>query len=267
MTDNSALLAFAKELAHDAGEIMLKYFYADDKGVETKQDGSSVTIADKEINQLVIDRVAEHFPEHGVLAEEGSSHENRRELWVCDPIDGTKDFARGVSTALFSLAYVVDGEPQVAVVLNPFRNKLYSAIKGEGAFVNDQPLQVSGTASFKDANIAFSANYKELKIRRTFFDRVLDDGAKITLVGGSFFRAMLVASGSADATVFPGLSAHDVASSKLIIEEAGGRVTDLAGKDQRYDGPTLGAIISNGLLHDELVARVADFGAENFKGH
>jgi myo-inositol-1(or 4)-monophosphatase len=267
MQDTTQALEFAKKLAREAAEIMTQYFDADDKKVELKANASQVTIADKLINQLVIDQVAAKFPSHGVLAEEGSRHEDRKELWVCDPIDGTKGFILGIPTAMFSLAFVVNGRPEVAVMLDPFHDRLYTALRGKGAWANDIALHVSKHATLKGAHIVGPASYKELKDRRTFFDRLLEVGASQLSVPGAVFRSSLVAGGGIEAHLFPGRSAHDIAAAKLVVEEAGGKVTDLYGKEQRYDGRIYGAIISNGHLHDELVKLLKDFGPENYIGY
>lgn len=267
MQNTEEILTFAKALARDAGAIILEYFYGKDMGVEFKQDTSPVTLADKQINQVVIDRVAAEFPEHGVLAEEGSAHEERNELWVCDPIDGTKSFIQHIPTALFSLAYVVNGDPQVAVIYDPFQDRLYSAVKGEGAQCNDTPTRVSAGAELEKASVGIATSYKELKHRRAFFDDLLERGVNQVIVPGNVFKSSLVISGNIDGYVFPGKSAHDVAAAKLIVEEAGGKVTNLRGEAQRYDGPIYGAVISNGHLHDQLVDALKAFGPENYVGY
>jgi fructose-1,6-bisphosphatase/inositol monophosphatase family enzyme len=267
MQDTTDLLDFAKSVAREAGVIMLKYFDTDDKDIQTKADASPVTIADKLINQLVLDKVAEKYPEHGVLAEEGSQHEDRNQLWVCDPIDGTKGFIQHIPTALFSLAFVVDGSSEIAVLFDPFQDKLYSAARGKGASMNEVVLTVSAQPTLAGALVSLSGSYKELKARQPFFDSLVDHKAEIVMVPGNVFRSTLVATSGVDAHIFPGKSAHDIAASKLIIEEAGGKVTDLYGKEQRYDGKIYGAIITNGHIHDEVVELLAAFGPENFVGY
>jgi fructose-1,6-bisphosphatase/inositol monophosphatase family enzyme len=139
---NQEYLDFAKRLARDAGDVMLKYF--NQSGISHyKGDDTIVTKADTEINQMVIDRVREAYSEHGVYGEEDSFGRDKNTLWVCDPVDGTAMFARGVPTAVFSLALVKDGEPQVGVVYDLFTDRLYSAVKGEGAFCDDTPISVN----------------------------------------------------------------------------------------------------------------------------
>jgi fructose-1,6-bisphosphatase/inositol monophosphatase family enzyme len=261
------LLEFAKMLARDAGQIITAYFDLANKQVETKADESPVTIADKKINQLVIDRVQAAYPTHGILAEEGSADADRQQLWVCDPIDGTKSYIQGIPTAMFSLAYVEDGVPLVSVLYDAFQDKLYTASKGGGAFCNDVEIHVSALAELKGASIAGMGSYNQIVERRAFFDSLAARGAQTVIVPGNVFRNGIVATGSIEAHVFPGCSAHDIAASALIIEEAGGKVTNLRGEPQAYNQRIYGAIVSNGLLHDELVQLLKDFGPEKYVGY
>lgn len=265
--DLDSLCSWAERLARDAGNVMREYFNASQKGIETKHDKTPVTEADKKINDLVIARVNQDFPDHGVLGEEASAHADRKKLWVCDPIDGTEGFILGLPIAMFSLAYVVDGEPTVAVMYEPLLDKLFSAVKGKGAFENGEPIRVSETASLDGANVAFSPRLKQFFAQEAFYRPVVEAGIRDVLITGEAFRGGLTASGRIDAHIFPGRSAHDTAALKLIVEEAGGKVTDLHGNEQRYDQKTYGAIVSNGHLHDQLVKLVGDYGPEKYVGY
>jgi fructose-1,6-bisphosphatase/inositol monophosphatase family enzyme len=266
-TDNNVILNFATDLAHEAGAILLHNFNTADKDVQMKEDSSPVTIADKKINQLVIDRITSSFPDHGILAEEGSQNENRKHLWVCDPIDYTKGFIRRIPTAMFSLAYTVDGQSVVAVIFDPFQDKLFSAVIGQGAQMNGRPISVSHCSDIKTATVATINDYKQLRERRELFDKFQDMGTSQLIAPGNVFRSTLVASGDADAYIFPGKSAHDVAAAKLIVEEAGGKVTNLHGEEDKYNGRIYGAIVTNGHLHDQLVSLIEEFGPENYIGY
>lgn len=263
------LLAWAEALAHRAGEIMRAYFDSStaDKRVEKKSDRTPVTIADKKINDLLIERVAADFPEHGVLGEEASAHENRKKLWVCDPIDGTAGFILGIPTAMFSLAFVVDGEPLAAVMYEPLLDKMFTAVKGKGARLNGNSLHVSDGDLLRDARLGVSSSTLKHPTGRAFFEALLSVGVKPVIVPGEVFRGGLTAAGKIDGHIFPGRSAHDVAAEKLIVEEAGGKVTDLFGHEQRYDGKIQGAIVSNGLIHQALVDQLAAFDPEKYLGY
>lgn len=267
MQTNQDLVEFASELAHDAGKIITEYFYhADRSDVHEKDNKTLVTEADMQINQLVIDRLQATYPMHGVLGEEQSYEAERSDLWVCDPIDGTHGLIQGVPTALFSLAYVVDGTPQVAVMFDPFQDLLFSAVQGNGAFCNGLRIHVSDRQVLEGATIGAAASYGQVKKRMPVYDWLADRKASLMLTPGNVFKSGLVTRGLIDGYIFPGRSAHDIAAAALIVAEAGGKVTDLDGKEQRYDRAIRGAIISNGHIHDDLVQAVATLGSEHFLG-
>lgn len=266
--NNQTLLQFAVQMAHDAGDIMREYAGKARESVQTKSNNTPVTEADTKINQLLIDRVQATFPDHGVLGEEDSINADRSQLWVCDPIDGTAGFILGAPTAMFSLAFVVDGQPQVAVMYEPLLDKMFTAVKGQGAQLNGQPVHVSASDSLQHASVGVTASVGQIFARKPFFDALLKEEAFISTVPGNVFKASLVAQGLMDAFVFPGRGAHDIAAEKLIIEEAGGKVTDLDGNEQRYDRAIRGAVVSNGgHIHEALVTLLKDYGTEQYLGY
>ena len=260
-SDYSSQLAFAKDLALQAGGIMRQYFWGNDQQVTQKADTTLVTVADTTINQLVIDQVNARFPQHGVRGEEASVRLDSNELWVCDPIDGTNGFTTGEPTAVFSLAYVVDGVPTVAVTLDPFQNRLYSAVKGQGTLCNDEPVHVS-QRDVQGALIAGPGSFGEIDRTIDLFRALRDAGMRVRMFGGAVFKGNLIADGRMDGFVFPHRGAHDMAALKLIIEEAGGKMTDIEGNEQRYDQPLRGAVASNGVIHEHLLQAVQAHGID-----
>jgi len=264
--DYDTLLAFASGVAKDTGVIMRRYFHDADQHVTRKKDKTVVTVADTAVNQLVIQRVAETYPTHGVLGEEASDHNGRRELWVCDPIDGTNGFTIGEPTAAFSLAFVVDGVPMLAIAYDPFQDRLYSAIKGRGSYCNGVALQVSD-CGLDEAVMAMSGSFDETMKHLGLCQQLTAAGATLRMFGGIVFKGCLVAEGKIDAVVFRYRGAHDIAAVKLLVEEAGGKVTDLYGNEQRYDQPLRGAIISNGVAHQQLLEIMSAYGTEQYLSH
>lgn len=244
---------FAEMLAKKAGDIMREYFTVGVK-YEMKSDNTPVTMADLKINDLVINEISEKFPDHSIQGEEGNRIVDKSEyVWVCDPIDGTKPFMLGIPIATFSLALVKDGEVIVGVVYDPFCNRLFSASKGNGSYLNGTKISVSKTEklenSFGEQEIYRPGKYNiEAMVSELFSKNI-----RMMQLCAIIYPSALVAAGQIDFTLFPHITAHDVASIKIIVEEAGGKVTDMYGNEQRYDRPVNGAIISNGLLHDELV--------------
>jgi len=240
-----------------AGETMLDYFDKD-KQVEIKDDNTPVTIADKKINNMVINKIRETFPEDGVIGEEGSYGEDCKRVWVCDPIDGTAAYERGEKESVFSLALVIDGEPKMGIIFDPFTNKLYKAIKGQGAFCNGSKLVVNSNKLGKASKVGVSwwkgAKYDTRSKIDELAQKIGFETPPLT-VKSIANSAMKVASGELDVVVFPGTEGCnvDMAAAKIIVEEAGGKVTNLFGESQRYDRDIDGAIISNGVVHDDFV--------------
>ena len=247
-------LEFAKKIAKDAGNIILKYFNMDDNGSSYKGDKTIVTLADKEINSYLIEKVKEKFPEHSVDGEEENFGESNY-VWVCDPVDGTAMYARHIPIAVFSLALVVDGTPIIGVVYDAFTDNLYTGIKGKGAFKNEKKINVNDILLDDMRSVSNFDMWPESTYN--MYDAIRDLGQKTYFVSvGSVIRAcMCVASGEFNLAIFPGTTHKncDIAAVKVIVEEAGGKVTDLFGNDQRYDKSINGAIISNGLVHNETV--------------
>jgi len=250
-------LAFAKELAYEAGDIMKKYFRVDQQ-VEIKDDNTPVTIADKTVNDVVIEKIQAAFPNDGVMGEEASWHTGSERLWVCDPIDGTIGYTMRIPTSMFSLALVIDGKPVLAVAYNPRVDELYHAVLGGGAYMNNQPIKVSSKAWSEGTRITTSSHEGIFRNKELLLT-LKDQGVYVHALLGLVHQGCLIAEGGIEGRIFLYNGAHDIAAVKLIIEEAGGKVTDLDGNEQRYDQPINGAVMSNGLIHDKLLEIYANF--------
>ena len=254
MEQNAKYLEFAKDIAYKAGEIMIKYFKGDNQA-SYKFDQTIVTKADTEINQYLIQRVKETFPTHSVDGEEEQFGKSDY-VWVCDPVDGTAMYARHIPVAVFSLALVIDGVPVVGVVYDPFTDSLYSATKGQGAYKNDEKISVNDITLEDMRSVSNFDMWPEAEYN--VFDVIKELGKKTYFVGvGSVIRAcMCVANGDFNLAIFPGTKHKncDIAAVKVIVEEAGGKVTDLFGNEQRYDQNINGAVISNRIVHEEVVS-------------
>ncbi len=252
-------LETATELADSAGRIMLKYF---DTGVAVslKADNTPVTIADETINQMVIDRIASQYPTHGVIGEEASVEKPNSSLqWVCDPIDGTLPYTLGIPTNVFSLALVEDGTPIVAVVADPYLDRTYTAVRGEGAFCNDVRIAVSDKTTFKGAimNVSGRSARNAVALGGPIYAKLESLGTRMLHHSSLVYEAVQVAVGTFEAAVFTKRSPWDAAAGALLVTEAGGVVTDVNGSPQRYDQPINGTIFSNGEIHHELQQIVA----------
>jgi len=163
-------------------------------------------------------------------------------------------YARHVPVAVFSLALVIDGNSKVGVVYDPFTDNIYTAIKGEGAYKNNEKIFVSDIILNDKKSIVQFDMWPEAEYNISEVVSELVKKTYVVGIGSVIRAAMLIASGEFTAAVFPGTKGKncDIAAVKVIIEEAGGKVTDLFGNEQRYDRDIKGAIMSNSKVHDEI---------------
>ncbi len=236
---------FALKIAKQAGKNIRDNF-ALGMAKQYKSDYSPVTVTDLKNNKLVIDQVAKHFPGHSVLGEEASNIiKGSRQTWVCDPVDGTVPFSHGIPTCVFSLALVDDGRPILGVIYDPFMDRMFFAEKGKGAFLNGGKIKVN--KSNMDRAVVGWSNKGTTEMRKQF------PNVPVVTLWSICYEGILVASGELNACFYDHINAHDIAALKIIVEEAGGKVTDKFGREQRYDGRINGALVSNGVAHNELL--------------
>ena len=252
-------LALAHELADAADAITLNRFGALDLVVESKPDLTPVSDADRAVEQAIRTRLASSRPGDAVLGEEDGETGTGPRRWVVDPVDGTKNFIRGVPVWASLVALQVDGEVVVGVVSAPALGRRWWAARGLGAFAGGslgqaRHLHVSAVSSLADASVAYSSltGWEE----QSRLPGLLQLSREVwrTRAYGDFWSHVLVAEGAVDASFEPEVSLWDLAPLQVVVEEAGGRFTDLAGR-ARADGGS--AVCSNGLLHDEVLDRLA----------
>ncbi len=257
LAGKSAPLELALTLAERSGEIMRKNFVRNMRK-EWKDERSPVTETDLAINALVIEEIKKRYPDHSILAEEGSDHDESHEyVWICDPVDGTHNFSHGLPTATFALALMRDRQPVLGVILDPFEKRMYWAEKGKGAFLNGQPIHVSSATSLKKTLIGLGKT-RALKNLFPVMDELYQRGVSMITGLSIHYFSTLVAAGEFSASIFGGESAHDMTPGKILIEEAGGRTSDLYGNvPARFDTDMLGQVCSNGPMHDEIISVLA----------
>lgn len=247
----SAELGFANGLADIADEISMRYWRRSDTSVRSKADGTPVTQADEEIERVLRKEIAAAFPEHGVLGEEEGEHTGTSGArWILDPIDGTKNFSWGIGVWGTLIALEVDEEIVAGVVSCPGLGERYSAGRGLGATRNGETIRVSQTDDLSSARVAFTAidTFAE-QGRHEQFMRYITSSAHNRGIGDCYGH-MLVASGCLDAMVEPRLSVWDLAPLIVIIEEAGGRFTDIDGNNTIYGRSV---VSTNGRVHEAVL--------------
>ena len=244
-------LALAQRLADAADALTLDRFRAQDLHVDAKPDLTPVSDADLAVEAEVRRLLAAERPDDAVLGEEHGLTGTGPRQWVVDPIDGTKNFVRGVPVWATLVALLVDGVVSVGVVSAPALGRRWWAARGLGAFADGRPIRVSSVAALSDAHLSYSSltGWEE----QDRLDGLLDLSRRCwrTRAFGDFWSHVLVAEGAVDASFEPEVSLWDLAPLQVIVEEAGGRFTSLAG-EARPDGGSV--VCSNGLLHDEVLA-------------
>jgi histidinol-phosphatase len=245
-------LAFANELADAAGEIGLSLF-GTDLDVKLKPDHSPVTEADVAIEAMVRTRVRERYPADAVLGEEGGLEGEGERRWIVDPIDGTKNFTDGIQIWATLIALAIDGDPVLGVVNAPALGERYQAVRNGVAALNGRPIAVSRADRVSRALVLYGEARQWLDGPYAPNVRELLREARRNRAFGDFWGHMLVARGSADVMLETELATWDFAAVKVIVEVAGGRVTTYEGAPLRHGGSVLS---TNGVLHDEIVARL-----------
>lgn len=254
--DLAADLALALTLADHADVLSLASFRSTDLVVDTKPDLTPVTEADRGVERALRELLAAERPGDGILGEEYGTAGSAVRRWILDPIDGTKNYVRGVPVWATLIALLSEGDVVVGVVSAPALGRRWWAARGLGAYTTDptssepRRLRVSAVSTLADASFSYSDGVG-------WAERGAADGLAALLAGtwrqrayGDFWSHMLVAEGAVDVAAEPQLESYDMAALIPIVEEAGGRLT-------AYDGGSaLGggcALSSNGILHDDLV--------------
>jgi histidinol phosphatase-like enzyme (inositol monophosphatase family) len=248
------LVELAKLAARASAGVILPHFRSG-LDVQSKADGSPVTIADKNAEQCILDLIREHRPNDGWLGEEfGSEEGSSGYRWTIDPIDGTLAFVHGVPLFGTLLAVQKNEQTLVGLINMPALDEMVIGVSGAGTFYNGQPCRVSQTADISQATIVSSSFTTLLEYNRDQgFDSLVRQ-AKEARTWGDCYGYLLVATGRAEIMVDPILSPWDIAPMGPIITEAGGKLTGLDGGE---GFPMAHALASNGLLHSQGLAAFA----------
>ena len=231
MNDRHEVLAFSQAIARQAGALMLAELKRSGGPQQHyKQAGQElVTEADIKVDRLICEAIARHYPDHQILAEESAPDlsalsSTNTPLWIIDPIDGTVNYAHDHSHSAVSIAWLDGGQVQSAVVYNPFSDEMFSASRGDGAFLNDQKIRVGDKTDMR--RVLFATGFPYIKedmarlIRR--LDIMLNHCADLRRIGSAALDICWVAMGRLD-VYYENLSIWDFAAAQLIAQEAGAR--------------------------------------------
>jgi len=246
------LLSVAKQAARRGGDVLLSRFRSDFK-ISKKGRIDLVTEMDIEAERVVVEEITRHFPEHGVIAEEGGIRlGDGRSRWIIDPLDGTTNFAHGYRFFCVSIALEVDEDLVLGVVLDPVTQETFSAVQGQGAFLNDNPIRVSSESNLEDSLLCTGFSYQEQEISRNleFFNRLIFRARAIRRDGSAALDLCYLACGRFDGYWELSLNCWDVAAGVLIVQEAGGMVTSFNGSPCSIHDREI--LASNGRIHTSL---------------
>lgn len=260
-------LRIAMKLARDAGGAVMARYQKSDLAIQSKGAEGPVTEADRAAHRLIVNELTEAFPGDAVLSEEGEDDPRRLAggpAWIVDPLDGTADFIAANGEFSVLIGYVVRGMPVVGVVYQPVGDALFYAVKGEGAFVEveEKPparLRVSDVQNLARMTAVASRNHRSKHVDQVL--KAIGPAREITC-GSVGLKITKLVLGDADFYFHPSKMTKlwDTAGPQIILEEAGGVLTDFAGRLLRYDLPQLahahGLAASNAQAHEELLERV-----------
>ncbi|MFY9559853.1 MAG: inositol monophosphatase family protein [Terriglobales bacterium] len=255
MTSSQAtsLLSAMQSIAREAGALLLNYFHQRVQ-IEYKGAADLVTVADRKLEALILERIRQQFPTHDVMGEEGTRIDTGSDYkWYVDPLDGTTNFAHGFPVFCVSLAVEYRGRRAAGVIYDPTRDEMFAAEAGKGATLNGQPIHVSSTSRLAECLLGtgFPSQKRHKNPNIYFYHHLTLRTHGVRRAGSAALDLCNVACGRFDGFWEFNLNPWDTAAGVLIVEEAGGRVTNFSGGPFQLDSRE--TLASNGLVHDALV--------------
>lgn len=248
----NSYLEVAVETAQEAGKILSEEF-GSPPDISYKGDVDLVTQADKRSERAIVARLLKYFPDHAIAAEEGLGRENDSEFrWHVDPLDGTTNFAHGYPCFAVSIALARGGEVLAGVVFNPVHNELFAAARGEGATLNGRKIHASKIETLSTSLLCtgFPVHKRQATPNiRYYYDFTMRSHG-VRRDGSAALDLACVAAGRFEGFWEFGLKKWDTAAGVLLVEEAGGQVSDFAGQPYALGGPVI--LATNGRIHEEM---------------
>jgi myo-inositol-1(or 4)-monophosphatase len=248
-------LEAAIEIAREAGQILREEFSRPPQISYKGNEVDLVTQADKRSEQAIVSRITKLFPDHSIAAEEGTGHESASEFrWHVDPLDGTTNFAHGYPCFCVSLGLAQRDALLAAVIYNPISEELFAATRGEGATLNRKTIHVSKNATLGTSLLCtgFPVHNRKGTPNLHYYGDFTMCSHGVRRDGSAALDLAFVAAGRFDGFWEFGLNKWDTAAGVLLVEEAGGKVSDFAGQPYQLGGPVI--LATNSLIHEEMRA-------------
>jgi len=253
-------LTHMQDLARQAGGLLMSFFGK--VAIEYKGDADLVTKADRASESLIVEHIRQRWPDHDLIGEEGSRTETGSDYrWYIDPLDGTTNFAHGFPVFAVSMGLEYKGERVAGVVYDPTRDELFAAEKGSGAFLNDAPIHVSKVSTLGESlsGTGFPSHKRHKNPNIHFYHEITLKTHGVRRAGAAAIDLCSIAAGRLDAFWEFNLNPWDTAAGVLLVEEGGGRVTDMHGGPWQLDSRE--TLASNGVVHEAFVNLMADIFA------
>ncbi|HEX3876403.1 MAG TPA: inositol monophosphatase family protein [Bryobacteraceae bacterium] len=242
----------AVEIAREAGALIANY-YERRVPFESKGEFDLVTAADRASEKLIVERLRAHFPSHGIVAEEGGGYESPSEYqWFVDPLDGTTNFAHSFPLFNVTMALAKGDDIVTGVVFDPMKNEMFTAERGSGAYLNNRRIHVSGVKRLAESlsSTGFPSRKRQHNANIYFYYQLAMASHGVRRTGTAAIDMAYIASGRADFFWEFGLKPWDMAAGVLLVQEAGGRVSDMHGAKHSVTKSD-SVLADNGLLHGE----------------
>lgn len=250
-------LLLAIEAAKAAGEV-IKKGYGNIQKTEDKEDGAKgiVTDVDKKSEEVIL-KILQKKSNYAIFTEETGNIKGKDGLWVIDPIDGTTNFSRGIPLFCVSIALMKQNKIELGVIYNPILNELYYAEKSKGAYLNEKRIYVSKKDSLKGSVIIINHGYEQTdKERAIEVTKNLYKDCSLRRFGATAYELCFVANGSTDGFMSSGDELYDYTAGLVLVEEAGGKVTDWKGNGWNNSNSFI--LASNGKAHDKLINKLSN---------
>ena len=241
-----------QDIAREAGVLLMSFFGK--VSIEYKGEVDLVTKADRASEKMIVERIRKQWPDHDLIGEEGSRRETGSDFrWYVDPLDGTTNFAHGYPVFCVSMALEYKGERIAGVVFDPNRNEMFAAAKGSGAQLNGQPAHVSSTPRLKESLVAtgFPSHKRHKNPNINFYHQITLRSHGVRRAGSAALDLCYTACGRFDAYWEFNLNSWDTAAGVLLVEEAGGKVTNFSGGP--FEIASREVLASNTVLHEEVL--------------
>lgn len=250
-------ITLAKKIAIDAAReagIVLNESFQKTKTMSLKGKGDIVTDIDVQVEKIILDAIKSSFPDHNILSEEaGTIGGNSPYTWVVDPIDGTTNYYYGMNPYRVGICLLENKKPILNVLYNPTKNEMYMAQIGGGAFINDKRIMVNNNSDLKNSVVMFHlSSKKEPRIKTlSILENIADGVMHMRMYGSSLAQMSYVAAGKFDVYFNISQKPWDILPASLLIQEAGGRVTDIKGGEITSDSTSV--VATNGKVHDQIL--------------